>query len=74
MTNDVSNLMLEQLKAIRGKIDGMALDVMDIKTRMSAVEGQLGHMSTQLAAQSVRMDRFDERLNRIERRLELVEA
>ncbi len=74
MTDEVSNLVLEHLRAIRGKMDLMALDVMDIKTRMSAVEGQLGHMSTQLAAQSMRMDRFDERLNRIERRLELVEA
>ena len=74
MTDDVAHLMLEHLKHIRGKVDVLALDVMDLKSRMTGMEVQMGQVQVALAGQSQRIDRMDERLFRIERRLDLVEA
>jgi len=74
MADDVTHVVLEHLKRIRASQDRMELDLTDLKVRMSAVGGALAHMATQMAAQGVRLDRFDERLNRIERRLELAEV
>ena len=82
MADNVTNeLLLEALKRIQGTLGAMAADVTDLKTRMSAVEMNLGLMkqemgqqSVQIAALNVRMDRFDERLRRIENRLDLADA
>lgn len=74
MTEETENLVLEMLRNIRGTIDRMALDIMDLKIRMSAVETHLGQHQLQLAAMNTRMDHVDERLSRIERRLDLVSA
>jgi archaellum component FlaC len=74
MAEKVENLVLEHLRHIRKAVDEMQLDMVDMKARMSSVEGTLGHVMTQLAVQSGRMDRIEERLGRIERRLELADA
>ena len=82
MAENVTNeLLLEALKRIQGTLGAMAADIVDLKTRMSAVETNLGLMkqemgqqSVQIAALNVRMDRFDERLRRIENRLDLADA
>lgn len=74
MTDDIAHLMLEHLKHIRSKVDVLALDIADVKSRMTGVEIHLGQLSTQYAGQSARLDRVEERLSRIERRLDLVEA
>lgn len=74
MTDDIAHLMLEHLKHIRSKVDVLALDIADVKSRMTGVEIQLGQLSTQYAGQSARLDRVEERLGRIERRFDLVEA
>ena len=68
MTDEVGNLVLEQLRLMRAKIETISDDVADIKIRMSATERHLGEM--QVAALNGRKDRFDERLGRIERRLD----
>lgn len=74
MTDDVAHLMLEQLKHIRATTDAMALDIIDIKSRVSGLELQMGQVQVTLAGQSQRIDRLEERIARIERRLDLVEA
>ena len=74
MTDDVAHIMLEHLKALRGGQTEIRLELMDIKSRLSSLEIHSGEMQMQYAAQSVRLDRLDERLGRIERRLELVDA
>lgn len=74
MTDDVAPLMLEQLKHIRATTDAMALDIIDIKSRVTGLELQMGQVQVTLAGQSQRIDRLEERIARIERRLELVEA
>ena len=74
MTEDTTNIVLEHLRHIRRAVDELRLDVSDLKLRMTAVEGTLGNIQTQLAGQSARMDRMDERIGRIERRLELADV
>ena len=71
MTDEVGNLVLEQLRHIRRIQDLMREDVADLKLRMSAVETHLGQIQIQVVGLNGRMDRFDERLTRIERRLDL---
>jgi hypothetical protein len=73
MTESVENLVLEHLKHIRSRVDGLALDVADLKSRASAQEELQGQLFVLLGGLAKRMDRFDERLGRIERRLDLVE-
>jgi hypothetical protein len=72
MTEDVQNLVLEHLKHIRGRVDVLALDMTDVKSRVSSLEELQGQLFVMLGAMSKRMDRFDERLGRIEKRLDLV--
>jgi hypothetical protein len=74
LTDEVGNLVLEQLRLVRVKMETISDDVADIKIRMSATERHLGEIQMQAAALNGRMDRFDERLGRIERRLGLVDA
>ena len=74
MTDDVENLVLEQLRLIRKAQEEMREDILDIKIRLSATERHLGEVQLQLAALNSRMDRMDERLARVERRLGLVDA
>jgi len=65
---------LTHLRHIRRSVDETRLDVMDLKTRMTAAEVSLGQVITLLAGQSGRMDRIEDRLGRVERRLELSDA
>ena len=74
MAEDVSNLVLEQLRHIRFGVDALRETVADHGVRLSTIEEHMGQELIQLAGLNRRMDRFDERLARIERRLELVEA
>ena len=74
MTDEVGNLVLEQLRLIRAKIETSSDDIADLKIRMSSTERHLGEIQMQLGALNARMDRFDERLSRVEKRLSLVDA
>jgi predicted nucleic acid-binding Zn-ribbon protein len=74
MTAETTDLVLEILRRIRASQERMELDVTDLKVRMSSVERHAAEIQVQMAAMSVRLDRFDERLGRIERRLDLVDA
>ncbi len=71
---ETENLILERLRHIRPTVDETRLDLMDLKTRVTSVEGSLGQVITLLAAQSGRMDRIEDRLGRVERRMELSDA
>lgn len=68
------NLVLEHLRAIRGKMDRLSEDVSEIKARLDVLEYQIGGLTAQNAGFSNRLDRLDERLNRIEKRLDLVDV
>lgn len=74
MTDEIQNLVLEQLRLIRKSQDETREDILDMKIRMSATERHLGEIQVQLGALNARMDRFDERLTRVERRMNLADA
>lgn len=74
MADEVSNLVLEQLRHIRHGVDALRETVADHGVHLSAIEEHTGQELVQLAALNKRMDRFDEWFGRIGRRLELVEA
>ena len=74
MTEETENLVLEMLRRIRGSQERMELDMQDVKARLTGVEISVGQLTSQLASQSLRLDRIEERVGRIERRLELVDA
>ncbi len=74
MTEETENLVLEMLRRIRASQERMELDVIDIKSRLTGVEISVGQLTSQLATQSLRLDRIEERVARIERRLDLVDA
>jgi len=67
MTDDQTNLVLEHLRHIRGKVDLLGDDMQDMKVRMTAMEEAMAGVNR-------RLDRIEERVSRIERRLELAEA
>ena len=67
MTTEPENLILEMLRRLDGKVDRLAEDVADLKTRMTAVEEGLAGVNR-------RLDRLEARVERIERHLDLAGA
>jgi archaellum component FlaC len=74
MVEDPDNLVLRYLQAIDARVDGLAQDMHEVKTRLSILEQQIGVGQQQYASISSRLDRIETRLERIERRLELVDT
>lgn len=74
MADSVENLVLEYLRRLDGKVDGLIDDVRDLKLRASSVEMRLSTMQTDIARVDTRLDRADLRLERIEKRLNLVDV
>lgn len=64
MSEEPENLTLVYLRRIDEKIDRLADDVRELKTRMGLVEAQYASLSS-------RIDRMDDRVQRIERRLDI---
>ncbi len=67
MTDEVPNLIVEHLRAIRGSVERMEYDIKDLKFRTGQIEQTMVH-------HSLRFDRLEARLERIEKRLGLVDA
>jgi len=65
MADEPENLTLLHLRAIDIKLDRLAEDVREIKTRVGILEQQYASVST-------RIDNIDARLDRIENRLDPV--
>jgi chromosome segregation ATPase len=74
VAENVENLVLEYLRRIDRKVDGLVEDVRDLKIRMSSVELRLSTMQTDIARIDSRLDRLEIRVERIEKRLDLVET
>jgi phage shock protein A len=75
---NVENIILEHLRAIRTDIGTVKDDVRELKNRVGNLEaGQatilqhLGHQASVTAQQHASFDRIVERVERIEKRLEL---
>ena len=78
MTDNIENLVLEHLRAIRADMVYMKDDVREIKSRVNTLEAgqatiiqQIGHLTGMAAEHHVRYDRLLERIEKIERRLEI---
>ncbi len=82
MSNDVDNIVLEHLKALRTELKDMRITILgefkDVKARLGTLEsGQasivqhIGHLGSSIAGQQVAIDRMSERIDRVESRLEL---
>lgn len=79
MTDSIDSLVLEHLRHIRGRVDQIGDDILDLKHRMSSLESamvavkrEVAHGDETDARQQVSLDRLVERIERIERRLELL--
>ncbi len=71
MTDNVENLILEHLRALRADVGIIKADVRDLKLRMSAMENYMASFHVEIARHSSKFDTVDARIDRIERRLEL---
>ena len=74
MTENVENLILEQLRLIRGENARTHEALSELTQRVGSLETQTANVHTDLAAHSLRLDRVSTRLDRIEKRLGLVDA
>jgi tetrahydromethanopterin S-methyltransferase subunit G len=70
MSDGPDNLMLVTLRRLDEKMDRVAADVQEVKTRMTSVEQQVANPA---AIQASHYAILSTRLDRIERRLDLVE-
>ncbi len=74
MTEEPHNMILDQLRAIRGSQERTEHDIKDLKFRVGQIEQTLAQHGTTLAHYTSRFDRIDARLDSIEKRLGLVDA
>ena len=74
MAEKVENLILERLKRIDHRLENIADDISELKTRATAVDEHIGGMFITLSGVNARLDRIDDRMKRIERRLDLSEV
>lgn len=81
MADEPANLVLEWMRRLDVKFDGMREDMQQIKGRLTNVETALAMVATEagsLMAADARMqqaiDRMSDRLERIERRIGLIDA
>jgi hypothetical protein len=73
MTEETTSLVLEQLRHIRSRSDGLADDARQVILRLGAQDRHLLGLQISEVGQSSELDRIKERLQRIERRLELAD-
>lgn len=80
MADNIENLILEHLRAIRADIGGIKEDVREIKQRLTSLEAAVAglrrdnaNLYSDVIDQQTRYDRLTERVERIERRLDLAQ-
>lgn len=74
MTENVENLVLEHLRAIRATLEKQGERLDRIEIRMGSLEQYQALFHTDLVAANVRLDQIAQRVERIERRLDLVDS
>jgi hypothetical protein len=73
MTEETTSLVLEHLRHIRSRVDGLADDMRQVILRLGAQDRHLVGLQISEVGQNTEIDRIKERLQRIERRLELAD-
>jgi hypothetical protein len=74
MADEISNIILEHLRHMRGKLDRVDSNVEMLTLRVGSIERILAAVYNDQTLQNVEMDRLKTRIERIERRLELSEG
>ena len=74
MTEETSNIVLEHLRHIRGRIDGLSDDMRQVILRLGAIERHQGGTHFSEINQNAEFDQIKKRLERVERRLELTDS
>ena len=76
---NVDNLIIEHLRAMRADIGAIRDDMREVKTRLTHVESGIAslkrdsaHQYDETASSNVRYDRLAERLEQLEKRMNLV--
>lgn len=81
MTDNMENIIIEHLRAIRGDIGSVRADVSEIKARLTSIDERLtlvekgtANIHGDMALLQLRLDRQGDRIERIEKRLDLAPA
>ncbi|NBC13187.1 MAG: hypothetical protein GVY09_07530 [Gammaproteobacteria bacterium] len=73
MANDVDNLVLEQLRAIRADIAELKRHAEATNVQLASMGQQIGALTTAVYGGRSDIDELRRRLDRVERRLELAD-
>lgn len=77
MSDKSQNLVLEQLRYIRAKVDSIQHEMRDgfsnANTRLAAIEQHMSGFHATIGAHSAEINELRKRIERIERRLELID-
>ncbi|MGH8479554.1 MAG: hypothetical protein ACREXK_08280 [Gammaproteobacteria bacterium] len=73
MTEHPENLVLEQLRAIRGDIAEIKGDLHFLRQRVGALEQHMATLITMIPTYNDELEKLRKRVSRIERRLELTD-
>ena len=73
MADEQTNLVLEHLRRIDRKVDGLLEEFRHFNLRVATSEGHIASLHVSDVQQGGEIDRIKVRLDRIERRLELTE-
>jgi hypothetical protein len=73
MADEPQDLVLEHLRRVDGKVDGLLAEFRYFNLRMGSIEDRTLGLHLVHAQQTSEIDRIKYRLDRIERRLELVD-
>jgi hypothetical protein len=73
MTDETTNLVLEHLRHIRARVDGLTDDMRQVILRLGAVERHVAGLHISDVSQNAEIDLIKTSLERVERRLELTD-
>ena len=73
MTDDTTNIVLEHLRHIRARVDGLTDDMRQVILRLGAIERHVAGLHISDVSQNAEIDMLKTRLDRVERRLELAD-
>jgi hypothetical protein len=73
MLEETNNPVIEHLRHLRARVDGLRNDVGQVILRLGAIERHVAGLHISDVDQNAQIDRIKSRLDRIERRLELTE-
>ena len=73
MTEETTNIVLEHLRHIRARVDGLTDDMRQVILRLGAIERHVAGLHISDVSQNAEIDMLKTRLDRVERRLELAD-